>query len=137
VKIINILKDISLTRDQVKKRIKDSQIGTKNENFAVDQALDRAINFAARTWLLMDISQWKGQQSLQEFVADNILLQSEQIDKRVLGKAFNMNSLDERGIKVYWTWNIAEHLSMRRDRTKVATFHHAAILKLHKESNSK
>ena len=99
----------------------------------MDQALDRAINLAARTWLLMDISQWKGQQSLQEFVADNILLQSEQIDK---GKAFNMNSLDERDIKVYWTWNIAEHLSMRRDRTKVAIFHHAAILKLHKESNT-
>lgn len=49
-----------------------------------------------------------------------------------LDKIFNAANLESiGGLKIVWTDNIAEHLSLRNDDTEVFIFHHATFLKGH------
>jgi len=51
-----------------------------------------------------------------------------------LEKNFNAVKLDAVGnIQVVWTNNLADHLLMINDDTKVAVFHHATFLRNHRE----
>lgn len=51
-----------------------------------------------------------------------------------LEKIFNARNLQRiAGIQISWTDNLADHLSMRDDDTRVAVFHHASFLQYQKE----
>ena len=53
-----------------------------------------------------------------------------------LPKSFNAFNLEQiAGIKICWTSNLADHLSMKDDDTKVSIFHHVSFIELHRESN--
>lgn len=50
-------------------------------------------------------------------------------------KVFTAANLDIiAGIKVCWTSNLADHLSMKEDESSVMLFHHVSFLKLHREA---
>jgi hypothetical protein len=52
-----------------------------------------------------------------------------------LSKIFNACNLQRiSGIRVAWTSNLADHLSMRDDDTRVVIFHHATFLEYHRTS---
>ena len=51
-----------------------------------------------------------------------------------LPKAFTAANLEQiAGIKVQWTSNLADHLSLKDDDTKVMLYHQASFLELHKQ----
>lgn len=53
-----------------------------------------------------------------------------------LPRLFNARNLAKiGGIEVCWSSNLADHLLMKDDETKVVVFHHASILKIQSESH--
>lgn len=106
------------------------------------ELLNGSIDLTARLISMMDIgtlqygfSGRKGlvwnQGSLKDFVHDHfnhpVMLRQDV----KLEKVFNARNLDRIvGIKVEWTDNLADHLRMMDDESRVAIFHHASFLKL-------
>lgn len=113
----------------------------------LDHSLVRpSINTAARLWSLLHIGEEKlavtpGQKSikwedgtLKQCIERCFEFDSEASDPVKLPKTFNAMALDKiANIQVLWTDNLADHLLMRNDDTKVAIFHHASFLRRHKE----
>ncbi|KAL9629110.1 MAG: hypothetical protein Q9164_007017, partial [Protoblastenia rupestris] len=54
-----------------------------------------------------------------------------------LPKGFNAPNLERiAGIRVAWTSNLADHLLLKDDDTKVMVYHHGTFLELHKSSGT-
>lgn len=113
----------------------------------VDHSLIRPSIFtAARLWSMLHIGQEEqavtpGQKpiewengTLKQCVQQCFECDSDVSDSVKLPKTFNALTLDEIGnIQIVWTNNLADHLLMRNDDTKVTIFHHAFFLRRHKE----
>jgi hypothetical protein len=96
-----------------------------------------AIAFAANALMLLNVSRWKGDQSLKTFVSSHFTALSAASEKYKLPRSFNLQTLDKvAGIKVHWTTDITQHLSMKHDDTEVALFHHVAVLDLYRLSKT-
>lgn len=115
----------------------------------LDHSLIRAsICTAARLWSMLHIGQeeqavtpgqkpieWKDG-TLKKCVQQCFELDSNVSDPVKLPKTFNVMALVEIGnIQIVWTNNLADHLLMRNDDTKVTIFHHAEFLRRHKQGN--
>lgn len=113
----------------------------------LDHSLIRpSISTAARLWSMLHIGQEEqavtpGQKSiewedgtLKECIQQCFELDSDVSDPVKLPKNFNAMALAEIGnIQIVWTNNLADHLLMRNDDTKVTIFHHADFLRRHRE----
>ncbi len=122
------------------------------ESLAICLHQDRAtinasITLAARLWLMLNIgnlpnSSTPGQTTVDwdedtlKACVDRQFSPKHTLDDPVkLPKGFNAFQLKNiAGIKVAWTNNLADHLLMRDDDTKVLIFHHATFLRCHKDS---
>ncbi|MCJ1411363.1 hypothetical protein MMC19_005451 [Ptychographa xylographoides] len=109
-----------------------------------DEQLNNAINFVLRLLLMVDIGRLQygisGAQlqpgvwnrgDLKAFVSETFPpLHSFGSQPRVkLEKVFNgLNLKRFAGIQIIWTDNLADHLRMRDDDTRIAVFHHATFL---------
>ncbi|KAI9778153.1 MAG: hypothetical protein M1839_008362 [Geoglossum umbratile] len=112
-----------------------------------NETTDGSIALAVRLWLMLcvrapdDESHQIGQMKipwkdgrLDELVSK--LFPSKHVlnDSVKLGKAFNALSLEKvAGIEIIWTSNLADHLRMMEDDTRVAIFHHAYFLAHHRD----
>lgn len=110
--------------------------------------IDDSITLAARLWLMPNIGEllhsytpgqtivgWDEGSTLKACV-DRHFTPTHYLDDPVkLPKGFNAFQLERiAGIKVAWTNNLADHLLMRDDDTKVLIFPHATFLRCHKTS---
>ena len=149
VDIIDLIRDSTLRRENISHTLQ-----VKLSNRSSQQFIDReksvceAIDLAVRLWLLIDIGDMRhcfvpGQIPLrwesgllkdllhQEFNRPTIL-NPERVKLDPLFSARNLERL--AGLKISWTSNLADHLRLMDDDTKVALFHHASALRHHANS---
>lgn len=110
---------------------------------ATDEALKGTINLVARVLSMMKVGTWRyefsghnyvdwTQGSLQQCIAHWFKGPVLDHDNVKLEKLFNGANLGTiAGLKIVWTDNIAEHLSLQENDQEVAIFHHASYLKDH------
>lgn len=110
-------------------------------------AINASIDLAARLWLTLSIGSlqrsltpgstidWnhgKLADTLIDLLSPNFKLS----DSVKFPKAFNAANLEKiAGIEVVWTSNLADHLCLKEDDTKVMLYHQASFLELHECSN--
>lgn len=138
VDIAQKLKD-PILRDDLRDALKATLSSPTPPN--EDELLDSSIDLVARLLLMLDFGNilygfcgraqldWdKG--ILKDFVHSYFNVPPVHTHERVkLEKTFNGRNLGRiAGIEIVWTNNLADHLRMTDDDTKVAVFHHASFL---------
>lgn len=113
---------------------------------AQDKIVRVTVDLAARLWLSISIGCIE--QSLipgnvvkwdRDKLSDTLrstLWPNPQLDDNIkLPRAFTAANLERMGgLNVVWTSNLADHLSLKDDDTKVMPFHQASFLELHRDS---
>ena len=117
----------------------------------LDPASNASLTLAARIWLSISVGSlshyvtpgqdyniWENNWEhgkLSKAIHDTLWPKLQTSEKVKLPKVFTAANLEIiGGIRVQWTSNLADHLSLRDDDTKVMLFHQASFLELHKES---
>jgi hypothetical protein len=106
-----------------------------------DEILDNTIDLTARLLLMVNVGSFQygvsenSQLSWRDGTVNEFLQGRFRVNKVLEGtsikleKIFNARNLQRiAGIQIIWTDNLADHLSMRDDDTRVAIFHHASFL---------
>ena len=149
VEIITLLKRHDSTRG-------DAVIAImQNPVVAHSQSLARTlVDLAAGVWLMLSISKYPGdisydepliwkdyeilgteQNSSQGLIFKGVLHHYNSTDLVKLPQTFTAAHLEQIvGIQVIWTSNLADHLLLKDDDTKLMLFHQVSILQLHKKS---
>jgi len=140
VKVIELLKGDEQRNDLLSK-VKELLDRTDGEDFA-----NALIDVAASTWLMLSIGVFPGDISYDEHLAwekDRLFhnpyfsRQKRPREAVKLPQTFTAAHLEKiGGIEVRWTDNLADHLLLRDDDTKVMLFHQVSILYLHKQSKN-
>ena len=110
-------------------------------------AIDASVTLAARIWLSLSIDSlnhsvtpgqlipWNKGQCLSDAIHTTFSPQAQTRERVKLPKVFTAANLEKiAGIQVQWTSNLADHLSLKDDDTKVMLYHQASFLELHRES---
>ena len=149
VEIITLLKKQDSTRGDVVVMVMQDQVVAHSQRLA-----RTLVDLAAGLWLMLSISVYPGDISYDEPIVwkDYEILGSEQdlsqglilknishrynsTDLVKLPQAFTAAHLEQiGGIEVIWTNNLADHLLLKDDDTKLMLFHQVSILQLHKKS---
>ena len=151
IEVITLLKNHNSTRGDVVAMVMQDQA------VAHSQSLARTlVDLAAGLWLMLSISMYPGDISYDEQIIwrDYEKLRDDQyLNQALISKSFShlYNSTDlvklpqsftaahlEQigGIQVIWTSNLADHLLLKDDDTKLMLFHQVSILQLHMKSSS-
>jgi hypothetical protein len=106
-----------------------------------DEILDNTIDLTARLLLMVNVGSFQygvsenSQLSWRDGTVNEFLQGRFRVNKVLEGtsikleKIFNARNLQRiAGIQIIWTDNLADHLSMKDDDTRVAIFHHASFL---------
>jgi hypothetical protein len=105
-----------------------------------DEVLDEVINLALRVWLMMPIGGFRrvcgpervlewSDGSVRAFLIQQFPKQHDLKESVALEKVFHARNLKRLGgIRIIWTNNLADHLRLQDDDTKVSIFHHATFL---------
>lgn len=140
IDIIDLFKQ-GLGRDEIKHHL-DLQNATTGFHDR-HQALNASIDLAIRLFLMLEVGRihnsFSGHKelrwehgSLQSFVTSHFgspqALQGERVKFEKIFIARNLGQIAQIGI--VWTNNLADHLCMLEDDTKVAVFHHASFLEM-------
>lgn len=138
--VITQLQSTTLTRsDVLRKLLQDSP--------SIDHGLlNGSINLAARLWLTVSLG--SVQQSLTP--GNTVAWEEGKLSDRLHGALWPRSRLDEKvklpktftaanleriaGLNVIWTSNLADHLSLKDDDTKVLLFHQTTFLELHEDT---
>ena len=143
--IVTVLRASSLTKEQVFEQCLGLLKGTAESMewrlFDVGMIL---IDVAAQLWLMLSVGKFPGDISYDEpFLwelgeSQNALFerhfspQHQSDDFVKLPQTFTAAHLEQiAGIKVVWTNNLADHLLLKDDDTKLMLFHQVSILQLH------
>ena len=125
------------------------KLSTSSGNF--DAATNASLTLAARIWLSISVGSlshyvtpgqdfvlWENNweySKLSKAVHDTLWPKIQTTEKVKLPKVFTAANLETiAGIRIQWTSNLADHLSLRDDDTKVMLFHQASFLELHQKS---
>ena len=148
--IIALLRKHDATRKEVATMVMQNPVISSSESLA-----GTLVDLAAGLWLMLSISKYPGDISYDEPIVwgdhERLGEKSYKSDKEVINRNFSLhyNSTDlvklpqaftaahlEQigGIKVIWTSNLADHLLLKDDDTKLMLFHQVSILQLHKKS---
>lgn len=150
VETIALLKNHGSTREEVAATV------MQDPGIAQSESLARTlVDLAAGLWLMLSISKYPGDISYDEPILwkdhERLMEEQHELSKGPINKAFShrYNSTDlvklpqaftaahlEQigGMKVEWTSNLADHLLLKDDDTKLMLFHQVSILQLHKKS---
>lgn len=150
IEIIALLKDRGSTREEVAAIVMQDPVIADSESLA-----RTLVDLAAGLWLMLSISNYPGDISYDEpiFWTDHQKLTEERselndglinytfshhynsTDLVKLPQAFTAAHLEQiGGIKVIWTSNLADHLLLKDDDTKLMLFHQVSILQLQQKS---
>lgn len=148
--IITLLRNHDSTREEVTTTVMQNPATPRSENFA-----RTLVDLAAGLWLMLSISNYPGDISYDEPIVwgdyERLAEEPHESDKGLINRSFShhYNSNDVvklpqaftaahleqiGGIKVIWTSNLADHLLLKDDDTKLMLFHQISILQLHKNS---
>ena len=124
-----------------------SDISTKLQYHGCEQsdieAINASIDLAARLWLTLSIGSLQrsvtpgstiswSHGKLADTVIDVLSPKYKLSDSVKFPKAFNAANLEKiAGIEVVWTSNLADHLCLKEDDTKVMLYHQASFLEFH------
>ena len=144
VVIITLLKDRkAYNRESIIDTVMRDPIIAHSETLAVT-----LVDLAAGLWLMLSISKYPGDISYDEPIIweyEESLVSLGLMDKTFssqcnstdlvkLPQSFTAAHLEQiAGIKVIWTSNLADHLLLKDDDTKLMLFHQVSILQLHKK----
>lgn len=82
-----------------------------------------------RALLLLDLCEWRGTDTLKEYLVKEQFVPSLQNDTYRIPVSLNLRNLqDIGGLKIRWTNLLSEHLSLEKEDTQLAVFHQASIL---------
>ncbi len=129
----------SLTREEVIENLRSRLSDPEHDN--AGEILNNSIDLAVRLLLMVEVGglqygisghtplRWM-EGTLRDFVHQRfdqpLVLGRERMK---LGKIFTARNLQRiAGIQIVWTTNLADHLRMRDDDTRVAIFHYASFL---------
>jgi hypothetical protein len=145
IDIINSLRYENLARDDLRARIEKS-FGLEECDYECVNSVEKndfannLIDLALRLWLMMPIGcfrqisfpgtslEWR-QGSLYDAIAAQFTKSRQVKESVTLGKVFNARNLDRiGGLRIIWTNNLADHLRMHDDDTRVSIFHHTTFL---------
>ena len=135
--------DRNTTRTEVAEQI---CVSTSIANLE-DERLNASLTLAARIWLSVSIDSlrhffalgyficWNKNQTLSDALDKELCPKSQASETVKLPKVFTAANLEKiAGIQVQWTSNLADHLVLKDDDTKVMLFHQASFLELSKQS---
>jgi hypothetical protein len=115
---------------------------------ATDKLLYNTIDFVTRLLLMLDIGPehpgdrtinqlpvpWKDDSTLPDFIANQFDGTKELVVPVRLERIFIAPNLELIGdIQIVWTDNLADHLRMSEDDTKVAVYSHSQFLKMNRD----
>lgn len=143
IEVVRLLRT-DISRSDIRDQIRSKLITSKHHN--EDELLDNSINLAASLLLMIDFCgspygfsghtemHWvRGSLAdyLKDYFEDTCVL----TDTRVkLEKNFNARSLIRvAGLEIVWTDNLADHLLLSDDDSRVHIFHHATLLENQKD----
>ncbi|KAH9208058.1 hypothetical protein DL95DRAFT_428842 [Leptodontidium sp. 2 PMI_412] len=142
--IVTILK-VGISLDQIHQSMRQKfpePVGKR-----VEESIQNGIDLAVRLLLMVNVGrsrhgvqltrtlEWR-EGSLQDFTRKHfkpeIILPQERVKLERIFTARNLERI--AGIQIIWTDNLADHLQMQDDDTRVAIFHHASFL-WHQKNN--
>jgi len=138
IDIVRLLRAPGATREDIKSSLRSRLPELPLEN--VEDVLSNTIDLAVRLWLMVNIGDFRRilvpgrslywtQGSLRDFITSEFCKQNILKERVKLEKLFNAHNLGRiAGIEIVWTSNLADHLRMQDDDTRVAVFHHAFFL---------
>lgn len=143
VEVVRLLRT-NIPRSEIKKQARSKLMSSEHHN--EDELLDNSINLAASLLLMIDFCgspygfsghtemHWV-QGSLADYLDHYFGEPCALTNTRVkLEKNFNARSLIRvAGLEIVWTDNLADHLLLSDDDTKVHIFHHATFLGCQKD----
>ncbi len=150
VEIIAVLKKHGSTREEVAATVIQDLVIAHSDSLA-----RTLVDLAAGLWLMLSISKYPGEISYDEPIDwrddENLAVEHHESNNGPINKSFShhYNSTDlvklpqaftaahlEQigGIEVIWTSNLADHLLLKDDDTRLMLFHQVSILQLHKKS---
>jgi hypothetical protein len=99
------------------------------------EAAKECINFVGKAILLIDISGWKTDETLPNFIIRVIASDSKQKDQYRMPLSFNARTFAKvAGIKILWTRDLLSHLEMGLSDSTLAIFHNVKVLQLYEQS---
>lgn len=102
------------------------------------EAAKDCIDFVGKSLLLLNLSSWKADETLRDFVTRKIASSSIQQDQYRISQSFNARSFEEKaGINIIWTRDFLSHLDVNSNKSRLALFHHVSVLHLYEQSNLK
>jgi hypothetical protein len=135
---IQLLREQLSTREHVKSRLRPKLPMPEPDD--ADEMLNNSIDLALRVWLMGNIGIFRrvlmpgrslhwtegclGDFIMSIFPAQKVLKEHVKLEK--LFNAYNLSRI--AGIEIVWTSNLADHLRMQDDDTRIAIFHHAFFL---------
>ena len=139
VEVIRYVKAGDQTRESLISKLQEQRV------VADMVSIEDTIELAARLLLMLSIGnpkncltpgqrmiEWKSG-TLKKLVTDRFSPTHVSGDHVKLPRLFNALQLVKiAGLKVAWTNNLADHLLLREDDTKVCIFHHVSFLQCHK-----
>lgn len=150
VEIIALLKNRGSTREEVAATVMEDPVVANSESLA-----RTLVDLASGLWLMLSISNYPGDISYDEPIiwsdletlTENLYGTQQGLIKKTfphlysstdlvkLPQAFTAAHLEQiGGIEVIWTSNLADHLLLKDDDTKLMLFHQISILQFHKRS---
>lgn len=79
--------------------------------------------------LLLDLCEWKGTDTLKEYLEKEQFVPSSQDDAYRIAISTNLRNMqDIGGLQIRWTNLLSEHLCLEKEDTQLAVFHQASIL---------
>jgi hypothetical protein len=147
VDAIQMLKSNAETRESLRRKL--SNVDDQSSPVAIEAQVEALLALAVRLWLMVNVGKvgpalnlgqtqvhWT-EGTLHAFINETFSPDHELDTQVKLEKIFNARNLQRIcGIRVSWTDNIVDHLSMRDDDTRVLIFHHASFLHLHRDFNT-
>lgn len=141
----------SKTKGEIKDAIRSGAVPSvaplPSQNADNEATLDASIDLAACLWLMLSIGtlrhsltpgralKWENEKNLVACIGTTFHTKPWLTGKVKLPKVFTAVNLETiGGIRVAWTSNLADHLNLTEDDTKLTLFHQVSFLQLHKAS---
>jgi hypothetical protein len=139
--IVEELRDLNKTKSSIKSCLRHKLSLSESDN--TEELLDGGIDLAAKIWLMLFIGEyrqiigpvqrqivWKDDDSLRSLLELEFTPHLEVKDNVKLERLFTARNMERiAGFEIIWTSNLADHLRLFDDDTRVAIFHQACFLK--------
>lgn len=93
------------------------------------------IEFAGKAILFIDLSEWRDQETFEQFLARRIACRTKQAVDFRMPRSFNLRTFAEvAGINIQWTRELSCHLEVGESDNVIAVFHCVTVLDLYEQS---